>query len=113
MRGFQARQPYNRLNGRRERLGSVAARSDRGSATGFGGTGGQNDLQACCYGEGMEGLRCYHGILRGTLASVCPVLRHTHRRGGPEPPVGATFCILQASFCLPWAGQLARSEERR
>ena len=84
----------------RERLGSVAAGTDRGSGAGFAGQSGHSDLGACCYGDGMEGLRCKHGILRTSLFSLCLVLRQIPVRGGPIPPLGPSFCILPSCFCL-------------
>jgi hypothetical protein len=87
--------------------GNPAAATGGGSGAGFGGTGGPSGLQACCYGVGMEGLRCNHGILKGFLCSVCPVLRQKPRQGGPESPFGATFCILPSSCCLPLANRPA------
>ena len=157
--GTRTRHPYNGLNGGRERHGSVAAGSGIGSGAGFAGKSGHSGLPACCYGDSMEGVWCYYGILRGSplpmnsgniqhptsnaqysmiarmaaigcpmldagcwmfcsgvqsantgirgILSQCPVLRRIPLYGGPKPPVGATFCILHASFCLPSAGQPA------
>src|ERR1017187_5773255 len=80
----RTRHPSNGLNGGREHHGSVAVGIGRGSGGGSWSTGGCSDLLACCYGVGMEGLRCRHGILRGSSPCVCPVLRQPPRRGGVE-----------------------------
>src|ERR1035437_1888573 len=90
-----------------ERHGNVAAGTGRGSEAACADIGGPSDLPACCYGDGMEGLRCYYVILRGSPYSLCPVLRQKPLQVGPEPPLGASFCILPAYFCLPLAGQPA------
>ena len=45
--------------------GNPVTATGRGSEAAFADIGGPSDLPACCYGDGMEGLRCYYGILRG------------------------------------------------
>src|ERR1035437_2159916 len=90
-----------------ERHGNVAAGTGRGSEAACADIGGPSDLPACCYGDGMEGLWCYYGILRGSPFSLCPVLRQKPLPGGPESPFGATFCILPSSCCLPVANRPA------
>src|ERR1035437_467779 len=87
--------------------GTVTAGTARGSEAAFADIGGPSDLQACCYGDGMEGLRCYYGILRGSPLSLCPVLRQKPLPRGPEPPLGASSCVLPSYFCLPLASQPA------
>src|ERR1035438_5326360 len=80
--------------------GTPAAATGRGSEAAFADIGGPSDLPACCYGDGMEGLRCYYGILRGSTLSLCPVLRQTPLPGGPQPPRGSSSCILTSSCCF-------------
>jgi hypothetical protein len=45
------------------RYGSVAVGTGRGSEAAFADIGGQSDRQACCYGDGIERLRCNYGVL--------------------------------------------------
>ena len=87
--------------------GNPVTATGRGSEAAFADIGGPSDLPACCYGDGMEGLRCYYGILRGSTLSLCPVLRQTPLPGGPQPPRGSSSCILTSSFCLPLANRPA------
>jgi hypothetical protein len=87
--------------------GNPAAATGRGSEAAFAGIGGPSNLPACCYGAGMEGLRCYYGILRGSPLWLCPALRQTPLPRGSEPPLGSSFRILPSSFCLPLANRPA------
>src|ERR1019366_2529694 len=50
--------------------GNPVAATGRGSEAAFADIGGPSDLPACCYGDGMEGLWCYYGILRGSPFSL-------------------------------------------
>src|ERR1035438_5314958 len=85
--------------------GNPVAATGRGSEAAFADIDGPSDLPACCYGAGMEGLRCYYGILRGSTLSLCPVLRQIPLPRDREPPLRASSCILTSSFCLPLANQ--------
>src|ERR1035441_3689081 len=91
---------------------SVPAGAGIGGGAGPGHKSGHNDLRAWCYGGGIEGLRCYHGILRGFSQSACPVLRQPSPQGGIEGRRKNGECTSLPETTIERSEHI-RSEERR